>query len=123
MLRDDDHDFDAVRTRLARLPARSAPPQLILKLRKIMQQEPWYQKFFHWFLIPRVWKSVGAFGVVVCSVVTWMALRTEPEQAFVDMDTLLAAHSRYQEENLVPTADMAHADYSARLASFYDDEN
>jgi hypothetical protein len=93
-------------------------------LRKKYDPTPWWP-----FAVPS-WLSSGnmfrpalAFAAALVVSVVFVVNRPQKEDEYVDLDSLLVAHAKYQGESLMPQADMSQSNYSARLASFYQDEN
>ena len=122
---DELNQFRAIKIRLNRIPQRMAPEALIQSLKKRYGSEPnWWRKIAAWMVPVPVWKPVTIAALI--AVVTAMVLinkLSHKEEEFVDMDSLLVAHAKYQGESMVPEADMSQSNYSMRLASFYRDEN
>jgi anti-sigma factor RsiW len=108
--------LERTKIRLAAMTKHIAPAALLSSLRrKHSAPTPWRA----WF----TWKPLAVMGAVAIVAGVWFSGRRSAASDYIDMDSLLAAHARYQEEALVPHVVMANARFSARLASFYDDEN
>ncbi len=109
--------FEGLKSRMAALPAHYAPPQLVAKLRR--EHLPTVSSLRSWLTFQFLWKPIAALLLMGGA---WLGFHSRQTQETIDMDTLLAAHSKYQAENLVPSGDFAQANYSAQLASFYRNE-
>jgi anti-sigma factor RsiW len=115
--------FQEVKIRYSRMPRRPAPPELLAKLDHLRSPRPrWYERWIGVGALPPVWRPVAVFAAIAAFVVAMLVGRANRNPEFVDLDSLLVAHSKYQAESLVPHPDMAQSNYSARLASFYRDE-
>jgi anti-sigma factor RsiW len=113
-------DLDGLRSArasLRSLATLSAPRDLMAALR---------QEFVPPAVAPaRRWRwlrvAAPAFATLAVAAGFWFTRQpAEPELA---LESLLAAHSRYQAESLVPPADMYDANFSGHLASYYANEN
>ena len=116
--------FQQIKVRYSHMPEKSAPPQLLARLRKL--QEPkisWGEKLREWASPQALWRPVAAFTALAIVSTIFFFNKPSDEADFVDLDSLLVAHSKYQTESLVPHADISQSNYSARLAAFYRDEN
>jgi anti-sigma factor RsiW len=115
--------FQEIKIRFSRIPKRTAPPELLAKLDR--WQEPrvgWLERVRSWIMPQALWWPAGVFaGIVLVSTVVF--IKRPSNSDFVDLDSLLVAHSKYQGECLVPHADISQSNYSARLASFYRDQD
>lgn len=108
--------------RLGRLPRHEAPADLIFNLRRIHRPTPWDEVVRRWFTIPNLWKPVGALAAAAILFFAVYVGRSMPDSDTISLEPLLAAHERYQAENLIPSADMAASNYSGRLAAYYSHE-
>ncbi len=108
--------------RLAHLPHHEAPAALMAKLKKEYAPSPWLQLLSGWFFGPALWKPIGAFVVTALLVSAWiLKQQSTPDEDFISLEPLLAAHSRYKAESLVPSSDMASSNFSAQLAVYQSD--
>jgi anti-sigma factor RsiW len=114
----DVENFERLKLRLSSLPKHYAPPSLVAALRQThLRKAPSLLHRLQFF-----WKPLSALAVGLLISSFWIFRQSDTSQDHVDMDALLEAHSKYQMESLVPQPDLARSDYSARLASFYRDE-
>lgn len=115
--------FQEVKIRYGRLPQRSAPPALLARLRAQRAPRPSWIEQLGASLFPRtVWRAAAVCATL--SVVSTIVFIGRPgRDEFVDLDSLLVAHSKYQGESLVPHPDMSQSSYSGRLAAFFRDDN
>ena len=104
---------ERVKVRLRSMPTHYAPPKLIAALRRQhLEVSPRGQ----WWSPVALWKPILALAIAGG---VWFGFHQRQTEDYVDMDSLLAAHSKYQAEGLLPQGDFAQASYSAQLASFY----
>ena len=116
--------YQEVKIRYSRLPARSAPPQLLRRLRETVQPAPFIpRRLSQWFSPSTLWRPLAALSAAaVVSIAVFLKMPSR-DQEFVDLDSLLVAHCKYQGEVMVPHPDMSQSTYSARLAAFFRDDN
>lgn len=108
---------DPIELRLARLPKREAPPELIQKLKATYMRPLWRERLTAWAHTPLLWQPIGALAIGALIFSFWF-LNKKNTADQIDLEPLLAAHSRYQLEVLVPQADLARSNFSAQLASY-----
>lgn len=66
-----------------------------------------------WIRQPHVWSPVCALALAALGMTAWMrALDRDPER-FVPLEPLMAAHTRYAAESLVPEDNLVASNYSA----------
>ncbi len=115
--------FQEIKIRYSRLPKRPAPAALLARLRHLEAPRlGWAERARTW-LVPRtLWWPASVFAGVALVSTVFFVNRPGPAD-FVDLDSLLVAHSKYQGESLVPHPDISQSNYSARLASFYREQD
>jgi hypothetical protein len=124
LCRKEINSFLEIKSRLVELPRRFAPPQLIEKLKKTHLSPTLRTNFWGRLSHPMVLRPIGAFAIGLLLVGLWLFTHRPKETIdFVDLDPLLAAHARYRTETLLRQGDLDRSDFSARLASYYKDEN
>lgn len=123
LLRQLDEEFQDIRVRLGRLPRRAAPPELLHALKQEFEGGSWSARLRAWFSRPAVLRPVGALALAALLAGAWIAHWKWSERQFIDMQPLTTAHARYQDEALMPPADMAGSNFSGQLAMYYGDEN
>lgn len=64
----------------------------------------------------RVWAPAGAVAAVLLSLGTWLGWRVLSQRGAIPPEPLLAAHSRYKVEGLVPPGDMVASIFYSALA-------
>lgn len=115
--------FQETKIRFSRLPKPAAPARLLARLQHL--QEPrlsWTDRVRSWVVPRTLWVPAGVFaGLALVSTVFFV--NRPRNNDFVDLDSLLVAHSKYEGESLVPNADISQSNYSARLASFYREQD
>ena len=125
-MNDANDENDPIRNRLRSLPRHAAPPALMRTLNHAFLDAPAPRRTIgRWFADVVPLRPVAAFAasVVVLGLVAVGVQRNARADKGMDVDALLAAHMRYQAENLVPSADPSHADMSAQLVKYYADED
>jgi anti-sigma factor RsiW len=111
----------ATKAFLARAPRRAMPPELATQLIRKLSQPVW-RVFLSRLLPPaRVLVPAGALAAAALAAVVCSGLcRFSPNQT-IALEPLLAAHSRYAAEALVPACELVAANYSAQLNAYYSD--
>lgn len=105
-------------------PRRSAPPELVSRLRKqYTSVRPW-RRWVGWaFPVPR-WVFSGALATLVVGVAfglwnLWGPGRDQSQH--MELAPLLARHARSSSDGWIPAGDYYNAGYSAQLASYEDE--
>jgi anti-sigma factor RsiW len=101
---------------LRRAPRRAAPPELIAAIEESLARPSWLAIFKRFMPEMRVLVPAGALAAVALSL--W--LRSSLQQP-IPIEPLLAAHSRYTAEALVPASELVASNYSAQLNACYGD--
>ena len=112
-----------IRLKLGRLPQHAAPAVLLRSLHHQYAETHWIEKIRAWFVWPTLWKPVGALTVAAVIAAAWMSHTRNKLDDYIDMQPLVAAHSRYQAETLVPDGDMAATNFDTQLAMYYGDQD
>jgi len=108
---------------LARAPRRAMPPGLVADIEARLTRPVMRELLMR--LLPPIRRLVATatFAAAALAAVVWFtARRTTPEQA-IPLEPLLAAHSRYTAEALVPASELVASNYSAQLNAFYGDSS
>lgn len=111
-------DEREIQRRLAALPTHNAPAALLTRLKEIYLPLPWWHKILNPLIHPG-WKPLGTLAALALLVGLWFVRANNNHDDSVSLEPLLAAHSRYQAENLVPSGDLMASDFSAQLAVYY----
>lgn len=115
--------FQEIKIRFSRIRSRPAPAQLLAKLNHLRHpRTSWWARFRSTRQPRTLWVPAGVFAAAAVMATVFFATRPSGDD-FVDLDSLLVAHSKYQGESLVPDADISQSNYSARLASFVQEED
>lgn len=117
---DCNHEFESlsrVKIQYRSLPSHPAPAGLVYQLKKTYAGSATRRGWTFW------WKPVGAFAALALLVSGVFWNRGAADAEFIDLDSLMTAHSRSQADLVVPQADMVRSNFSARLASYYGNEN
>jgi anti-sigma factor RsiW len=109
--------FRKTKSWLSQAPRRSLPPGLIAGMEVRLLRPSWAGRFKSWFALPQVWIPSGAFAAAALVLGFWMGYQARVNQQALSLEALLAAHSRYVAEALVPHGGLAAANFSAQLAA------
>ena len=101
---------------LRRAPRRAAPPALIAAIEERLVRPSWLSILKR--LIPETRVMVPAGALAVAALVLWLRSASQPP---IPIEPLLAAHSRYTAEALVPASELVASNYSAQLNACYGD--
>jgi anti-sigma factor RsiW len=104
----------ATKALLAGAPRRAMPPELVASIEARLEGRPRpFPRLRRFASAPRVWAPAGALALAALAMSLWVhALDRDPDQ-YVPLEPLLAAHSRYAAESLVPEDNLVAASYSA----------
>jgi predicted anti-sigma-YlaC factor YlaD len=120
------HELEAVRDlklRLAKMPHRYAPPELISSLQRTFTKVSIWARWRQTLARPWVWTPLSAVALLLILFGVWIQFQNRSsEENFIDLEPLLTAHSRYSTESSFSAPDIHRWDYSARLASYYQNE-
>ena len=113
----------ATKSLLARAPRRAMPPELVAQIESRLARPLWKQVLDRILPPMPVLVPAGAFAAAALLAVVWLgARRAAPDQS-IPLEPLLAAHSRYTAEALVPPTELVAANYSAQLNAYYGDSS
>lgn len=118
-----NEEFKDLRLRLRQLPSRPAPTELISSLKREFIGPSWRDRLIGFFIRGPVWRPVGAVALSALIAVALLTHWKTSEQDFLDVQPLVTAHARYQNESLVPPGDLAGSGFGFQLASYYGEEN
>lgn len=99
---------------LAAAPRRAMPPDLVAAIEARLERPAGpFPRLRRFVTAPRVWAPAGALALAALLMSLWVrTLDRDPDQ-YVPLEPLLAAHSRYAAESLVPEDSLVAASYSA----------
>lgn len=119
--REELESLRAAKSLLAHSPRRALPPQLLAEFEERWAR-PIGQGLLERLLPPvRFLAPAGALAAAALASVVWFGARqASPDQA-IPIEPLLAAHSRYTAEALVPASELVASNYSAQLNAYYGD--
>ena len=92
---------------LAATPRRAMPPELVAAI-EARSRAPWSLPSWR---SPWVWASAFAAAVVAL----WVGVSSREPDQYVPLEPLLAAHSRYTAESLVPQGTLVASNYTSPL--------
>ncbi len=101
---------------LQRAPRRAAPPKLIAAIEERLSRPSWLDMLRSFIPETRILVPAGALAAAILAL--W--LRSALQQP-IPLEPLLAAHSRYTAEALVPASELVASNYSAQLNACYGD--
>ena len=106
--------FLSVKSLLKTLPKQRIPVALVTALEARAQEKLEVGRWIDWVLTPQVWVSGMALGIGLAALTLWIqpALKNE-----IPIESVLAAHDRYEEETLLPSSDLSAGEFSAKLAA------
>lgn len=114
-------DIESLRTMkrtLASAPRRAMPPELIAAIEdRLSRRAGWRSVVKPWIKMPQVWVPAGAVAAAVLIAGLWLNFKSREQ--YVPLEPLLAAHSRYEAEALVPQGNLVASNYSSQLTSTY----
>ena len=104
----------AMKSLLAAAPRRAMPPELVAAIESRLGRRatPWalLQRFA---AVPRYWAPTAALAAAAVAMTLWVHVLDRAPDQYVPLEPLLAAHSRYQAESLVPEDNLVAASYSS----------
>ena len=101
---------------LAAMPRRDAPLSLLANLDRRLVRPSWGRRVLGFFSRPWIWAPAGAVAAAVFLGV-WVGVRGSNSDE-LPLEPLMAAHSRYAQESLVPHGDLVASNFSAQLALY-----
>lgn len=99
---------------LAAAPRRAVPPELIARLEENLshplpsRDSSWQD----WLPRPALRMPLGAMAAVALVLGLWLGLKKDDPDRYVPLEPLLAAHSRYTAESLVPQGALISSNYA-----------
>jgi len=121
--REDMDSLHAAKSLLARAPRRAMPPELVAELERRLARPLWRELLDRLNPPLRVLVPAGALAAAALVAVVWSGLcRAAPDRS-IPIEPLLAAHSRYTAEALVPASELVASNYSAQLNAYYGDSS
>jgi anti-sigma factor RsiW len=106
---------------LSAAPRRAMPPELIADLSERFARPSWGERLSAWMPRPQVWIPAGAVAALLLGSGVWLHWRNADPDQYVPLEPLLAAHSRYEAESLVPQTSLVASSYSSQLTAEYAD--
>jgi len=117
--REEHSALRTAKSLLTRAPRRAMPPELVAQLERRLARPLWRQVLDRLLPPVRILVPAGALAATALAAVAWFgARRAAPDQA-IPLEPLLAAHSRYTAEALVPASELVASNYSAQLNAYY----
>lgn len=109
---------------LAAAPRRAMPPELVAAVEARLERGAGpFSALRRLASAPVFWAPAGALAMAALLMSLWVrALDRDPDQ-YVPLEPLLAAHSRYAAESLVPEDSLVAATYSAPDAGNTDSDS
>ncbi|MBI3550763.1 MAG: zf-HC2 domain-containing protein [Elusimicrobia bacterium] len=99
----------------AALPRRDAPLSLLSELDRRYVRPSAGRRLLAALRLPKVWVPAGAAATALLFAAFWLG-RSRSEE--LPLEALMAAHSRYTAEALVPHGDLVASNFSAQLAAY-----
>lgn len=106
---------------LSAAPRRALPPELIADLSERFARPTFMDRVYAWRRSPRVMAPAGALATLALAAASWFVWQSREPDQYVPLEPLLAAHSRYEAESLVPQGSLVASSYSSNLTAFYSD--
>ena len=113
----------ATKSLLARAPRRAMPPELVAQIESRLARPLWKQALDRILPPMPVLIPAGACAAVALAAMAWFGARRGAADQSIPLEPLLAAHSRYTAEALVPATELVAANYSAQLNAYYGDSS
>jgi hypothetical protein len=108
-----------IKQRLGNMSRLHAPTELLDRLKEIYLTPSLWERIREFFHFTPTWKPASAFALLALLLGLWFVRNRNGEDEVLNIEPLVAAHCRYEAENLVPTGDMMNSDFSAQLAVYY----
>jgi anti-sigma factor RsiW len=109
----------ATKSLLARAPRRAMPPELMAQLEARLTRPSWKRMLDRIMPPLPVLVPAGAFAAAALVAAVWFGAHRGTADRSIPLEPLLAAHSRYTAEALVPPTELVAANYSAQLNAYY----
>jgi len=101
---------------VATSPRHSMPGDLIDDLVRQMDRPTLGERIRDWLRTPRIWIPAGSLATLLLVFGIWFGFHQSPTVETLPLGPLLAAHSRYLAEGLVPRRHMAASTFSLQLS-------
>jgi len=98
------------------------PPALVAALEERLLKISWMEKIQSFFAMPKAWVPAGALAALALIFGLWFGWKQHEAQMSLPLEALLAAHSRYSAETLVPHGGLAMSNFSHQMAIYQEDE-
>jgi anti-sigma factor RsiW len=105
-----------VKDLLAAAQRRTMPEGLAARLESMIHRRSVWEIVLARLSMPRVWVPVGTLAAAAAALLFWLGPSFGPDPDAIPLETLLAAHARYEAESLVPSGDLLHVPFSAHVA-------
>ena len=106
---------------LAGAPRRMVPPEILAELERRYAQAPAAQFWRHFWRLPEFRITARAMAAAAILAGLWLGFNSRnPEE--IPLGPLLAAHSRYSGETLIPQEDLAASNFVTELALYKGDQ-
>ena len=119
--REEHASLRTAKSLLARAPRRAMPPELVAQIEGRLMRPLWRQVLDKLLPPGPVMVPAGAFAAAALLAMVWFGARQAAPDQSIPLEPLLAAHSRYTAEALVPATELVAANYSAQLNAYYGD--
>lgn len=120
--RRDLESLAQAKKQLSTIPRHGMPPELVAALEANMPRSSRWLILKGWIRLPRIWVPAGVIAMAALLLGIWVGFRSRSAQGELPLEALLAAHSRYAAEGLVPQGGLATSNFSAQLAQYRSDE-
>ena len=114
--REELNSLKGIKTLLAAAPRRTMPEGLAARLENLYRRPSIWKKVLSRLSMPRVWVPVGTLAAAATALLFWLGPSFGPDPDSIPLETLLAAHARYEAESLVPSGDLLHVPFSEQVA-------
>ncbi len=121
--REEHSSLRATKSFLARAPRRAMPPELVSQIESRLARPLWKQVLDRILPPMHVLVPTGAFAAAALVAAVWFGTHRPVADQTIPLEPLLAAHSRYTAEALVPPTELVAANYSAQLNAYYEDSS
>jgi anti-sigma factor RsiW len=121
--RDELASLRQAKTTLGRAPRRAIPADLVASLERRLTRPLWKTVLERLLPPVRILVPAGAFAAVGLCALAWLGMREPAADQSIPLEPLLAAHSRYTAEALVPANELIASNYSAQLNAYYGDNS
>ena len=110
--------LEKVKSALAAGPRRRLPAAVSAAWEARLRPSPWRERVGAFLFLPQVWAPALTAALVLILAKAERPARQRAEA--IPIETLAAAHSRYEAEGLVPGGDPTAANFSSELGSLHE---